>query len=85
MGVWDPSLAKGSGALFRDRLIWAGACVVLASMAFSLWGQQATVASLGAGAAALYAAVAAVRGRCLGGACALPRPPRTRVGDTSEG
>ncbi|MGL3806414.1 hypothetical protein ACSYDW_09980 [Paeniglutamicibacter sp. R2-26] len=69
--------------MIRDRLVWIGACVVLASMAFSLWGQQAVVAALGAGFAALYAAVAAVRGRCLGAACALPRRSGTG-GDTSE-
>lgn len=70
--------------MLRDRLLWIGACVVLASMAFSLWEQQAGVAALGAGGAAMYAAVAAVRGRCIGAACVLPRRSGTGGGDTFE-
>lgn len=52
----------------RYRVIWITAAVVLAAMASSLW-PDAPVAALGAGAAAAYFLLAAIRGRCLGGVC----------------
>lgn len=55
----------------RDRAMWAVVSVVLAAMGYSLW-TDAPVAALGAGAAAAYSMVAAIRGRCLGGVCPLP-------------
>jgi len=58
--------------------------LILTSMAASLWGQQAIVGALGAGVMALYAAIAAVRGRCLGAVCAMPLPSRKRGGDSPE-
>lgn len=55
----------------RDRIIWIVLAVVLAAFAFSLW-PDSVVASLSAGAIALYAAFSAVRGRCFGGVCVVP-------------
>lgn len=55
----------------RDRAIWLAVAVVLAAMAVSLWS-DAFVAALGAGASALYCAVAAIRGRCFGDVCSMP-------------
>lgn len=66
--------------MVRERVMWAAVSLVLASMAISLW-DQALVAALGAGVVALYAAVAAVRGRCLGSACALPPAPKENGND----
>lgn len=74
----------GGHVLLRDRLIWVAVSLVLTSMAASLWGQQAAVAALGAGAVAFYAAIAAARGRCLGSVCAMPLPSRVDDGDTPE-
>ncbi|MDQ0092447.1 hypothetical protein [Paeniglutamicibacter psychrophenolicus] len=54
----------------RDRVIWLVVGVVLAAMAASLW-TDAWVAALGAGSAAAYCLLAAIRGRCFGDACAL--------------
>lgn len=62
-------MAKGGE--MRNRVIWAVVAVVLAAMGISLW-PDAPVAALGAGAVALYSVVAAIRGRCLGGARLLP-------------
>lgn len=55
----------------RDRVIWMLIAVVLAAFAVSLW-QDSAVASLGAGAIALYATFSAVRGRCFGSMCTVP-------------
>lgn len=55
----------------RDRVIWLVVGLVLAAMAASLWS-EAWVAALGAGTAAAYGLLAAIRGRCFGDACALP-------------
>lgn len=55
----------------RDRVIWLVVGLVLAAMAASLWS-EAWVAALGAGTAAAYCLLAAIRGRCFGDACALP-------------
>lgn len=57
--------------MVRERVIWVSVALVLAPMAASLW-EQAMVAALGAGILSLYALVAAIRGRCLGGVCAMP-------------
>lgn len=67
----------------RDRMIWVMLAVVLAAFASSLW-QDSVVASLGAGAIALYSAIAAIRGRCFGGVCAVPASSNPTDGEVSE-
>lgn len=67
----------------RDRMIWMIIAVVLTAFAFSLW-QDSAVASLGAGAIALYAAIAAIRGHCFGGVCAVPASSNPTDGEGAE-
>lgn len=71
--------------MIRDRVIWIVVSLLLASMAASLWGDQAIVGAFGAGAMALYAGIAAVRGRCVGAACAMPLPFQRKNDDASDG
>lgn len=71
----------------RDRAIWLAVALVLAAMSVSLWS-DAFVAALGAGAAAVYCAVAAIRGRCFGDVCSMPpmiaEPEPTAMEDRRE-
>lgn len=77
-------LRIGGCALMRDRLLWVLIALVLAAMAVSLW-DGSKVAGAGAGIAALYAVVAAIRGRCFGSVCALPVQSKEPAEDISKG
>lgn len=67
----------------RDRIIWIVVALVLGAFAFSLW-QDSAVASLAAGAIALYAAFSAIRGRCFGGVCPSPVSANLNDEEVSE-
>ncbi|RAX48618.1 hypothetical protein DQ353_13835 [Arthrobacter sp. AQ5-05] len=64
-------------------MIWLVVGVILAAMAASLWS-DAWVAALGAGAAAAYSLLAAIRGRCFGDVCALPAAEPEPAGKDQE-